>query len=203
MRAVSGYGARTVIPPEYQSRTSRHKARRRSLLVLGPAALLGAATAAQAIADDASSRLDQLMAGYVLNFTKFVEWPESSHPAQLVICVAGNPGLYHALRTGGGGASAGARQVIVREIEDTGSIAGCHVLYMEQPAHVAQLDTAAPLLTVSDVSGFADAGGTIELYTQQNRLRFIINLENARRAGLRISSNLLQLAAAVQDGEPK
>lgn len=171
--------------------------------MLGPAALLGAATAAQAIADATSSRLDQLMAGYVLNFTKFVEWPESSHPSKLVICVAGNPGLYQALRTGADSASVGARQVIVREIEDAGSTAGCHVLYIEKPVHVARVETAGPLLTVSDVSGFADAGGTIELFTQQNRLRFIINLENARRAGLRISSNLLQLAAAVEDGEPK
>ena len=43
--------------------------------LLAPA-LLGVATAAEAIADDDASRLDRLMAGYVLNFTKFVEWPE-------------------------------------------------------------------------------------------------------------------------------
>jgi hypothetical protein len=38
----------------------------------------------------------------------------------------------------------------------------------------------------------------IGLFTEHNRLRFNINLENARQAGLRISSNLLQLASAVE-----
>ena len=59
------------------------------------------------------------------------------------------------------------------------------------------------MLTVSDGNGFAHSGGTIELFTQQNRLRFIINLENARHAGLRISSNLLQLAASIEGGDAR
>ena len=165
-------------------------------------ALLVVATAARAIAEEAPSRLDQLMAGYVLNFTKFVEWPESLHNSEIVICVAGNPGLYDALRAGATGTSLGPHHVTARRIDSETSAAGCHVLYIEQ---ASALHVAAPesMLTVSDGGGFAHGGGTIELFTQQNRLRFIINLDNARRAGLRISSNLLQLAASVEGGEPR
>jgi hypothetical protein len=164
-------------------------------------ALLVVATAARAIAEEAPSRLDQLMAGYVLNFTKFVEWPESLH-SEIVICVAGNPGLYDALRAGASGTSVGPHHVTARRIDSDTSAAGCHVLYIE---HASALHVAAPesMLTVSDGGGFAHGGGTIELFTQQNRLRFIINLDNARRAGLHISSNLLQLAASVEGGEPR
>ena len=50
--------------------------------------------------------------------------------------------------------------------------------------------------------GFARNGGIIELFTEENRLKFIINVDNARRAGLRISSRLLQLAATVEQGRP-
>jgi hypothetical protein len=180
---------------------SRRKAAWRSLLALWPA-LLGVATAAEAIADDDASRLDRLMAGYVLNFTKFVEWPESLHNAEIVICVAGNPGLYSALRAGTSGAQVGTHHVTARLIDGETSAAGCHVLYIEHASalHVASVE---PMLTVSDGGGFAHGGGTIELFTQQNRLRFIINLDNARRAGLRISSNLLQLAASVEGTEPR
>jgi hypothetical protein len=182
----------------FQSSASRGRRRSHSLLAL--LGLLSAATAARAIAEDSPSRLDQLIAGYVLNFTKFVEWPESSRSEDLTICVAGNPGLYDALLSGAANTSVGSRHVAVRRVEDVPSARGCHVLYLEpvSPVRVAQLTTSAPILTVSDGNGFAHAGGTIELFTQQNRLRFIINLENARRAGLRISSNLLQLAASVE-----
>jgi hypothetical protein len=165
-------------------------------------ALLVVATAARAIAEEAPSRLDQLMAGYVLNFTKFVEWPESLHNSEIVICVAGNPGLYEALRSGASGTSVGSHHVTARRIDSETSAAGCHVLYIE---HASALHVPAPesTLTVSDGGGFAHGGGTIELFTQQNRLRFIINLDNARRAGLHISSNLLQLAASIEGGEPR
>ena len=183
----------------FQSSAARGTRRSHSLLAL--LAFLGATTAAQALAEEAPSRLDQLIAGYVLNFTKFVEWPAGSRSADLTICVTGNhPGLYDALQSGAANTSVGSRHVAVRRIADVSSVRGCHVLYLEpvSPVHVAQLTISAPVLTVSDGSGFAHAGGTIELFTQQNRLRFIINLENARRAGLRISSNLLQLAASVE-----
>jgi YfiR/HmsC-like len=187
--------------PAFQSIAARGRDRRRPLLALWSLSVLAAATAARTSADEeAPSRLDQLMAGYVLNFTKFVEWPEAARPQDLTICVAGNEGLYEALLSGATSASVGSRHVTVRKVDDAPSTRGCHVLYIEPASalHLAQLTVPAPMLTVSDGSGFAHAGGTIELFTQQNRLRFIINLENAKRAGLRISSNLLQLAASVE-----
>jgi hypothetical protein len=36
------------------------------------------------------------------------------------------------------------------------------------------------------------------LFTDSNRLRFNINIDSAQKVGLRISSNLLQLAARVE-----
>ena len=176
------------------------------LALLSATLLLAVVTAARARAGDTPSGLDEQMADYVLNFTKFVEWPEGSHPQELVICVAGNPGLYAALREAvATPAGAGPHHLSVRTVKDARSAAGCHLLYIETASHlqVAQLGTSAPMLTVSDGSGFTHAGGDIELFTQQNRLRFIVNLENARHAGLHISSSLLQLAAAVEGGETK
>jgi len=172
------------------------------VLALWPTALLVAATSARAVAEDTPSRLDQLIAGYVLNFTRFVEWPASLHQNEIVICVAGNAGLYSALQADVGSASVGPHHLIARQVDGEASAAGCHVLYIE---HASALHVSGPesMLTVSDGGGFAHAGGTIELFTQQNRLRFIINLENARRAGLHISSNLLQLAASVEGGQPR
>jgi hypothetical protein len=190
--------------PALQSSTPGPRAGWHAVVAFCAAALLGI-TAARAIAQDAPSHLDQLIAGYVLNFTKFVEWPAVSRSEDLVICVAGNPGLYTALQAGAEGASVGSRHIALRKVDNAAAAAGCHVLYIETASPLLRLAqaSAGPVLTVSDGTGFTHAGGTIELFTQQNKLRFIVNLANAKRAGLRISSNLLQLAASVEGGDQR
>jgi hypothetical protein len=51
-----------------------------------------------------------------------------------------------------------------------------------------------PVLTISDVEGFTDRGGIAECFFVDGRLRFKIHPKSAERAGLRISSRLMQLA---------
>jgi hypothetical protein len=175
------------------------------ILRLLPALLLTLAATARAQDLDAPTREDQLKAGYVVNFAKFVEWPESTPAGALTICIAGNKGVYEALRAGNSSKLVGTRRIATREVLTVESISGCDVLYIEPMSslQMRQLRTNMATLTVSNSKGFAHDGGTIELFTEQNRLRFIVNLENARRAGLRISSRLLQLAAVVEGGDAK
>ena len=56
------------------------------------------------------------------------------------------------------------------------------------------------MLTVSDMEGFAEAGGVIGLMKTDEKIRFEINLLAAKEAGLVISSRLLSLALAIYDG---
>jgi hypothetical protein len=78
------------------------------------------------------------------------------------------------------------------------------MLYLDSalPPAVRALSDQTDALTVSNAKNFARSGGMIELFTENNRLRFIINLENAKRAGLRINPSLLQLAASVYTEAP-
>jgi hypothetical protein len=54
------------------------------------------------------------------------------------------------------------------------------------------------VLTVSDDAQFLEAGGMIQLREVRGRIRFEINLAGAEKAGLRMSSQLLQLALSVR-----
>jgi hypothetical protein len=60
---------------------------------------------------------------------------------------------------------------------------------------------ARPVLTVSDGKGFSRSGGVIELYIQNGRRRFTINLDALDRAGVRLSSRLLHLATTIRDAD--
>jgi hypothetical protein len=57
---------------------------------------------------------------------------------------------------------------------------------------------SAHVLTVGEVQGFAQDGGIINFVEENNKIRFEINAEAARRTGLNISSELLKLAKLVK-----
>ncbi|MEA3138044.1 MAG: hypothetical protein QOK23_213 [Gammaproteobacteria bacterium] len=175
--------------------------------VLFASSVIIAALSRPSAADEATVRRETLLkSGYLLNFVKFVEWPSAAPDEPLTICFLGAPGMREILEVGIESKRVGARPLAVRQIEDSSKTDGCSVLYVEDK-WASKLTIAAhapgpPMLTVSDSKGFARHGGIIELYSEENHLRFIINVDNAQHAGLRISSNLLQLAAVVEQGKP-
>ena len=95
-----------------------------------------------------------------------------------------------------------AERAAARWLAPAEATLACQVLYIDAeqlPAVAAVLiERPAALLTVSDAPAFLGNGGIIALFDESNRLRFRISVENARRANLRISSSLLQLASAVE-----
>jgi hypothetical protein len=169
------------------------------------AGLLGIGATGVRGADMASDpqRENQLRAGYLLNFIKFVEWPQGTATTPWNLCFSGAEGVRQVIENSPASRQNGARAIAVRALSRNDSAAGCHLLYVDAAApdvneRLASLD-GLPILTVSDAHGFAHSGGVVELFTEGNRLRFDINLYNARRVGLRVSSSLLQLASHVEE----
>jgi hypothetical protein len=118
--------------------------------------------------------------------------------------VMGAPGLQTALASDSGERQVGTRKVALREVKSQSAIEGCAVLFVDaavpasEASQVSAAAKAAPVLTISDRKEFIREGGVIGVFTEDNRLRFNVNVENARRAGLRISSALLELASGVE-----
>jgi YfiR/HmsC-like len=159
------------------------------------------------VADEADVRREtQLKSGYLLNFVKFVEWPQAAPGEPLTICFLGAASMRETLEVGIESKRVGTRPLAVRQLQESGKMDGCDVLYVEEKwaltLSIASHEPRPPILTVSDAKDFAHKGGIIELFTDDNHLRFVINVDNAHRAGLRISSSLLQLAAVVEQGKP-
>ena len=136
------------------------------------------------------------------NFAKFVEWPETAFAnaqAPVVIAVVGRDPFGRLLDEGVRDKTAGGRPIVVRRWDRLPAKEPVHMVFLargEGKRLTEVLETAAgrAALTVSDLDGFARAGGMIELRLQDQRVGFEVNLPAAQRVGLRISSRLLKLA---------
>ncbi|HVU55294.1 MAG TPA: YfiR family protein [Puia sp.] len=148
------------------------------------------------------SREYELKAVFLYNFAQFVEWPPtafSNSEAPLIIGVIGKNPFGTRLKDIVSGEKVNGHDVSVQYYDNAEDIGTCHILFINLPEakkreQVLQLLKDRNILTVSDAPGFPAEGGMIRLFTRDNKIRFEVNLEVSRAAGLSISSKLLRLA---------
>lgn len=152
----------------------------------------------------------QAKAAFVLNFARYIEWPEqvfTSRSAPLMICVIGRDTLGAPL-TALESREVQGRPVRIRRAVPIDDVSGCHVAFISESEerHLAQtlhMLASQPVLTVSDVDGFIDAGGAIGIVRGEERLQFEINRNALDQAKLKASSLLLRLARNLSDQKGK
>ena len=173
---------------------------------LGLAVLLLALTFAKAFANDAPVVGEyQVKAAFLFNFAKFVTWPTATFEgpeSPIEICVAGRDPFGGALEETIGERTVRGRPVAVRRIDGSEKVADCEIVFFadsERAPVLARRLERAPVLTVGETAGFAEAGGIVNFKIEENRVRFEINPDAASRAGLRVSSQLLNLATVVRE----
>lgn len=146
----------------------------------------------------------QVKAAFLLNFTRFVEWPDGafSGPASpFAICVIGKDPFGEILDDTLAGEAVNGRKFVVRRFLDAPPPRACHVAYLVSPAKdSAKLiqDLGPAVLTVGEGEAFARDGGIIAFVLQDRRVRFDVNSAAASACGLRLSSKLLNVARIVR-----
>jgi hypothetical protein len=144
----------------------------------------------------------KLKAAFLYNFTKFIEWPTNAFDktnAPLVIGIAGdNPFGDHLERTIRG-KKINEHPLVLKQVRSLTDSRVCHVLFISRSERRRAPEILAGLkgysvLTVGEWPGFLEAGGMISFVIEEDKIRFDISDSAARRAGLRISSKLLNLA---------
>jgi len=152
---------------------------------------------------------DQLKAAFVYNFIKFVDWPSGERRAgeTFRVCLLGE-GPATALFEDLNGQEALGRRLTVTALQSPQEARSCQVLFVaaSQTARLTEVIDAlagAPVLTIGDTDGYARRGVMINMFLENKRIRFDINAEAARTAGLRISAKLLKLASRVYNAAPR
>jgi hypothetical protein len=149
----------------------------------------------------------EVMAAYLYNFARFVEWPAGSPRRSadtFQICVLGVDPFGRALDTVVAGEEVAGRKVVARRVR-LAEEESCDILFVsgsEERQLTTVLSAAGRMdvLTVSDMPRFTERGGMIQFVTRDGRVRFEIDLRHAQDRGLRVSSDLLKVASAVRPG---
>jgi hypothetical protein len=189
-----------------------------ALLVLSAAAPMPAraqdaatATLADAATSAATavqpSREYLLKTAFVFNFARYTTWPPPSPDGPFNLCILGEDDFGTAAQYLDG-QQLRERNIDVHFHKVDDDLGGCQLVYVTQPL-AGQLDSLLPrlhaerMLTVSDIPGFAARGGILGLKIVDNRIRFEANPLAAKRAGLRLSAQLLRLADVIGEHVPK
>ena len=149
----------------------------------------------------------QVKAAFLLNFARFVEWPASGAQASepFVVVVFGKDPFGPVLDQAMAGKTVNGRPLQVRRVTDPAALRTCQMAFIaasesRRSGEILAALSGSAVLTVSESGGFARRGGMINFVVDENHVRFEINPGSATRAGLKVSSKLLQLAIVVRDG---
>jgi hypothetical protein len=147
----------------------------------------------------------QAKANFLSKFPIFVEWPEEALPQgaePFLLCIFGDFSFGTSLAEVTRGTTAHAKRVEVRWVRKEQDLHACHILFVsrsEQKRYTRVLGAVRgqSVLTVGETTEFLDAGGIVSFSMQQETLQFEVNLVEANKVHLRISSQMLALARRV------
>ncbi len=149
---------------------------------------------------------NQVKTKYLYNFARFVDWPDSVFPdaqTPITIGVIGKDPFGIDLNKAVEGKRIDDREFQIRRFDCIENIAYCHILFVGSCDQMSQhqiLDQFIdePILTVGDANRFALDGGMINFIEVDQNVRFEINHEATKRAGLILSPRILKMAKIVQ-----
>jgi hypothetical protein len=163
---------------------------------------LALALAVPAAASDTPNLEYDVKAAFLLNFTRFVEWPASARGEPLRVCVFRADPFGGALRQTLEGEHAHGRPLTSALIGSPADLTACDVVFVPESESGQAPDVLRALrghavLTIGESPEFLQHGGIFNFVVERDRVRFDINAAAADRSGLRISSKLLRLARQV------
>ncbi len=152
-------------------------------------------------AQSAQPKEYHIKAVFLFNFVQFVEWPDDAFAdanTPIAIGILGDDPFGPSLDEVIQGENVKGRPLTVLRARRLADLSDCHLIFVSR-SESRRLDDVLsqlanrPILTVSELEGFARRGGIIAFFSDGKKVRFEINPASARRVELKISSELLGL----------
>jgi len=146
----------------------------------------------------------ELKAAFIARFVEFIDWPSmASASHSFSICVFGEHPIEQPLAKLPALLHVKGNNVEIRRIVRPDEAVECGILFIPSTAaaslpEIRRATQNSAVLTISDTPGFLERGVLINFFTEDERLRFEIQLVNARAVGFTVSARLLKLARVIE-----
>ncbi|MBN1252035.1 MAG: YfiR family protein [Bacteroidales bacterium] len=149
-----------------------------------------------------------LKMAYILNFPLLVEWPENSNVNNenepFVITIIGdNPfnGKFKAVIETGK-KKIKNKTVVLRQVDNIEEIRNPNLVFISSSekheiSKIIDYLSGKPILIIGDTEGYSNRGVMINMFKRNSKIQFNINIKEAKKSNMHISSRLLVNASKV------
>ncbi|WP_175405056.1 YfiR family protein [Salinimonas lutimaris] len=134
-------------------------------------------------------KVDKLKAAYIVNFTRFISWPDNQ-TMPLRLCIQDNPELSHFMTRL---IASKNKKTNPLQVVSLSVATACDIAFLNKPAPEYR-DIMTSTMVISDNRSVNIHQAVFTFFEQDNRLRFEVTLANARALDLSVSSELLKVA---------
>jgi hypothetical protein len=147
----------------------------------------------------------RLKAAFLLQFSKFVQWPSAafdSPTSPIVIGLVGFDSAAPFQAVVDPSTRVDGRPVVFRRFAPS-EVGDAHILFLSRDLgaranNILRAQKGKPVLIVGESPGLASRGASINFVLRDNKVRFEINPDTAKASQLNVSSRLLALAIIVK-----
>lgn len=146
---------------------------------------------------------ERVEAATILQFIPFIEWPPNALPSgndtPILIGVLGASRVEEFLTAQARGRRLpDGRQIAVKRLAAPDEVEKCHLVYIcsSENGRLSQIMSKLknkPVVSVGHDERFMEKGGLINMFTDNNKMRFEINPDEAANSKIRFSAKLLRL----------
>lgn len=154
---------------------------------------------------DAYQTESKLQAVLIGKIAKYISWKDKVPGSNFIITVLNNPfgnlwnDIYHNKKVK-------SQHVLIRYIDTIDAIGKTNILYIPdsdsyQLNQILESTKGKNILTISDIRGFAEKNGAVQISFVSQKVKLKINLDVVKENDLNVKSTLLRIADVIQEGK--
>jgi hypothetical protein len=145
------------------------------------------------------SSVSQAQTLFIYNFSRLIQWPAGSASGEFVIGVVGDNEVYNSLVAYVTNKKVGTQTIAVKKFDDPQSVTRCHIVFVGD-GKVSRLNEivgklqGSNSLIITERKGMVNSGSAIDFFMDQDKLKFVMNSDNAEKYNLTVSKSLEDMA---------